>query len=172
MDSQKKFNEASLPNKESFYSKLNKEGITDEGYAHAKKIRKVFEIKNTGEHYDLYVQTDTLLLADGFENFRDKCIDIYELDPVNFLSAPGLAWQTCLKITDVELELLTDIDTLMKNEEGTRGGNSQAVYRHAKVNNKRMKNYDENIESSYLEYLDVNNLYGWAMSQKLRVGGF
>ena len=120
----------------------------------------------------MYVQSDTTLLADVFENFRDKCIEMYELDPAHFLSAPGLAWQACLKKTGVKLELLTDNDMLMMVEKGIRGGMCHAIYRHAKTNNKYTKNYDKNTESSYLEYLDANNLYGWAMSQKLPVGDF
>ena len=88
MDSWEKFNETSLPDKKAFYSELNKEGITDEDYAHAQKVWKVFEIKNLGEYHDLYVQSDTLLLADVFENFRDGCINKYKLDPTHFLSAP------------------------------------------------------------------------------------
>ena len=96
----------------------------------------------------------------------------YELDPVHFLSAPGLAWQACLKKTEVKLELLTDNDMLMMVEKGIRGGICQAVYRHAKANNKYMNDYDKDIESSYLEYLDANNLHGWEMSQKLPVEGF
>ena len=96
---------------------------------------EAFEIKSLGEYHDLYVQCDTLLLADVFENFRDKCIEIYELDPAHFLSAPGLAWQACLKKTKVELELLTDIDMLLMIEKGIRGGICQAIYRHAKANN-------------------------------------
>ena len=91
IDSWKNFNKTSLPDKKAFYSELNKEDITDEDYAHAQKVWKVFGIKKLGEYYDLYVQSDTLLLADLFENFRDKCIDIYKLDPAHFLSAPGLA---------------------------------------------------------------------------------
>ena len=171
MDSGEKFNET-LPDKESFYSELNKEGITDEDYVHAQKVWKVFEIKNLGEYHDLYVQSDTLLLADVFENFRDGCINKYKLDPAHFLSAPGLAWQACLKKTGVKLELLTDNDMLMMVEKGIRGGMCHAIYRYAKANNKYMKNYDKNTESSYLEYLDANNFYGWAMSQKLPVDGF
>ena len=88
MDSWERFDETSLPDKEAFYSKLNLEDITDEDYEHA---QKVFGIKNLAEYHDLYVQSDTLLLADVFENFRDKCIEIYELDPAHFWSAPGLA---------------------------------------------------------------------------------
>ena len=126
MDSWKRFKEESLPDKESFYSELNKEHITDEDYAHAQKVWDTFKIKNLGEYHDLYVQSDTALLADVFENFRDKCIEIYKLDPAHFLSAPGLAWQACLKKTEVELELLTDNDMLKMFEKGTRGGICQA----------------------------------------------
>ena len=97
MDSWKRFKEGSLPDKESFYSKLNKEGITDEDYAHAQKVWDALNIKNLGEYHDLYVQSDMALLADVFESFRGKCLEIYELDPAYFLSAPGLAWQACLK---------------------------------------------------------------------------
>ena len=100
------------------------------------------------------------MLADVFENFRNICLDIYGLDPVYFVSAPGLAWQACLKKTKVELELLTNIDMLLMVEKGTRGGICQAIHRYAKANNKYMKNYDKNNESSYIEYLDANNLYG------------
>ena len=100
------------------------------------------------------------------------CLDIHELDPAYFVSAPGLAWQACLKKTGVKLELLTDIDMLLMVEKGTRGGICQAIHRYAKANNKYMKNYDKNNESSYIEYLDANNLYGWAMSQKLPVKDF
>ena len=172
MDSWEIFNETSVPNKESFYSELNKEDITDEEYAHAQKVWKVFKIKNLGEYHDLYVQSDTLLLSDVFENFRDKCIEIYHLDSAHFLSAPGLAWQACLKKTGIELELLTDPDMLLTFEDGTRGGMCNAIHRYAKANNKYMKNYNKNVESSFIEYLDANNLYGWAMSKKLPVGEF
>ena len=113
-----------------------------------------------------------LLLADVFGNFRDKCIEIYGLDPAHFLSAPGLAWQACLKKTKVELELLTDIDMLLMVEKGTRGGICQAIHRYAKANNKYMKNYNKDIISSYLMYLDANNLYGWAMSLKFPMNDF
>ena len=155
-----------------FNSNLYLEHISDEDYKHAQKVWDVFEIKNLGEYHDLYVQSDTLLLTDIFENFRNTCLDIYGLDAVYFVSAPGLAWQACLKKTGVKLELLTDIDMLLMVEKGTRGGICQAIHRYAKANNKYMKNYNKNIESSYIEYLDANNLYGWAMSQKLPVKDF
>ena len=112
------------------------------------------------------------MLADVFENFRNMCLKIYELDPAKFLSAPGLAWQAALKKTKVKLDLLTDIDMLLMVEKGIRGGICHSIYRYAKANNKYMKDYDKNKESSYLQYWDVNNLYGWAMSQKLPVNNF
>ena len=97
IDSWEKFNEISLPPKEAFCSELSLEDIKDEDYEHAQKVWEVFEIKNLGEYQDLYVQCDTLLLADIFENFMDKCIEIHELDPAHFLAAPRLAWKACLK---------------------------------------------------------------------------
>ena len=172
IDSRKKFNENTIPPKEAFYSELNLEAINDADYEHVNNVWEAFEIKNLGEYHDLYVQCDTLLLADVFENFRDKSIEMYEFDPAQFLSAPGLAWQACLKETKVELELLTNIDMLLMIEKGIRGRICQAIHRYAKANNKYMKNYNKNIISSYLMYLDANNLYGWAMSQKLPVNGF
>ena len=167
MDSWERFNEALLPSKESFYSELHKEDITDEDYNHAKKIWEVFTIKSLGEFHDLYVQSDTLLLADVCENFRDRCINTYELDPAHFLSSPRLGWQACLKKTNMKLELLTDNDMLIMEEKGIRGGVCNATLKYAEANNKYMKDYDENIASSFLEYLDANNLCGWAMSEKL-----
>ena len=112
------------------------------------------------------------MLAYVFGNFRDKCIEIYELDPAHFFSAPALAWQACLKKTKVNLVLLTDIDMLLMVKKVIRGGICEAINRHAKANNKYMKNYNKNIMSSYLTYLDATILYGWAMSQKLPINGF
>ena len=172
MDNWERFNETSLPNKESFYSSLNMENIDDIDYRHGNNVFKKFQLKNLGEYHDLYVQSDTLLLADVFENFRNMCIKVYELDPAHFLSLPGLAWQACLKKTNVKLELLTDYDMLLMIEEGIRGGICHSIRRYAKANNKYMKNYDKNKEFLYIQYLGANNLYGWTMSQKLPVNGF
>ena len=118
------------------------------------------------------MRSDTLLLADVFENFRNVCLSNYELDPAHFVSLPGLAWQACLKKTNVELELLTDYDMLLMIEEGIRGGICHAVHRYAKANNKYMRDYDKSKEPSYIQYLDANNLYGAAMSEKLPINGF
>ena len=106
-----------------------------------------------------------MLLADVFENFRKACIKTYESDPAHFVSLTGLAWQACLKKTNVELELLTDYDILLMIEEGIRGGICHAVHRYAKANNIYMKDYDSSKESSYIQYLDANNLHGFAMSE-------
>ena len=129
MDSWERFDETSLSDKEAFYNSLNIENITDVDYRHAKRVFKNLKNKNLGDYHDLHVQSDTLLLADVFENFRNKCVEIYELDPANFLSAPGLAWQACLKETEVELEFLTDVDKLLLVEKGIRGGICHAINR-------------------------------------------
>ena len=134
MDNWERFNETLLPNKESFYSNLNMENIENIDYRHGINIFKIFELNNLGEYHNLYVQSDTLLLADVFENFRNKCLEIYELDPAHFLSLPGLAWQAYLKKTNKELEFLTDYDMLLMEEEGTRGGICHSTHRYAKIN--------------------------------------
>ena len=158
MDNWERFDETPLPNKESSYSNLNMENIEDIDYRHDNNVFKRFKLKNLGEHHDLYVQSDTLLLADVFENFRNTCLKVYELDPAHFLSLPGLAWQACLKKTNVKLELLTDYDMLLMVEEGIRGGICNSIHRYAKANNKYMENYDKNEESSYMsQTLPVNN---------------
>ena len=172
MDSWEKFDEKTLPSIKNFYSNLNLENITNTDYEHAKKVWNTFKLKSLGEYHDLYVLTDTLLLADVFENFRDLCLEIYGLDPCYFYTAPGLSLQAALKTTKQELQLLTDIDMLLMIESGIRGGICQPVKNYAKANNKYMKNFDKNIESSYIMYWDANNLYGKAMCEKLPTNGF
>ena len=109
----------------------------------------------------MYLNSDILLLADVFENFRKISLKIYELDPAKFLLAAGLAWQAALRKTKVKLELLTDIDTLLMVEKGIRRGICTAIHQYAKANNKYMKDYNKNKKPSCLNYLDVSNLYGW-----------
>ena len=163
-DGWKMSNETTLPEKENFYINLTIEDITD--CTHGKRICKDFEIKN------FYFKSDVLLLADIFEIFRKMCIKIYELYPAKFLSAPWLAWQAVFKKIRVELELLMDIDMLLMVEKGIRGGMCHAICHYAKANSKYTKDYDKIKESSCRKYWDVNNLYGWAMSQKLPVNNF
>ena len=153
-------------------SHLNMEYITDANYGPAKQVSKDSEKIDVAEYHDLHVQSDTLLLADVFEEVQNMCLEIDELDSTKFLSPPGLGWQAALKKTKVKLDLLTDIDMLLMVEKGIRGGICHSIYQYAKANNKYMKDYDKNKESSYLQYLDVNNLYGWAMLQKLPVNNF
>ena len=115
-DNWKKVNETTLPEKKEFYNNLNLEDITDADYMHAKRVCKDFEIKNLGEYHDLYLKSDVLLLADVFENFRKMCLKISKLDPAKFILAPRLAWQAALKMTEVKLEKLTDVDILLMAE--------------------------------------------------------
>ena len=125
-----------------------------------------------GEYHDIYVQADTLQLAGIFDNFRNLCLKEYELDPAYVYTTPGLALEGCLKMTNVKLELLTDIDMLLTFEKIIMGGLSQATHRYAAANNKYMSNYDTRQLSSYLMYLDTNNLYGWVMCERLPTGGY
>ena len=172
MDSWERFNETSLLSKKEFNSNLNMEDIDEIDYRHGNNVFKSFKLENLGDYHDLYVKSDTLLLADVLENFRDMCLKEYELDPAHFVSLPGLAWQACLKKTNIELVLLPNYDMLLMVEKGIRGGICHYIQRYAKANNKYMKNYNNNEESSYIQYLDANNLYGWAMSKKLPTNGF
>ena len=172
MDGWDRFSEKVLPDKDSFYSSLTVEDISKTDYMHTNNVFKKFGMNNLGDYHDLYVRSDTLLLADIFENFRQSCLENYELDPTHFVSLPGLAWQACLKKTNVELGLLKDYDMLLMIEEGIRGGTCHAVNRYAHANNHYMKDYDKTKESSCIQYLDANNLYGVAMSKKLPIKGF
>ena len=172
MDSFEKFNKTELPTKEEFYSILNNEHISDEDYSHAENVWNTFKLKTMGEYHNLYLESDILLLADVFENFRKICLQYYKLDPCHYFTSPGLSWDAMLKMTNIQLELMTDIDMFQFIEKGSRGGISYIANRYAKANNKYMSEYDENMPSKYIIYLDANNLYGWAMSQYLTTGGF
>ena len=162
VDSHSKLNAKELPTIEEFDSKFNNTKISQEDYLHAQKVWKTFECKTFREYHELYLKTDVLLLADIIENFRNVCMGIYNLDPVWNYSSPGLTWQAMLKKTEVELELLTDIDMYNFFEQGIRGGICQASHRYAKAEEGK----------STITYLDANNLYGLAMSQKLPSGNF
>ena len=172
MDSWDRFKETSLPSIDKFFSKLNGIGISEEDYEHATKVWKEFNVRNLGEYHDLYLQTDVMLLANVFEEFRNTCMKHYSLDPANFYTSPGLAWKACLKKTGIKLELLTDPDMLLMFQRGIRGKITQSVHRYVEVDNKYMDKFDPEKPSSYIQYLDANNLYGWAMSQPLPTGGF
>ena len=146
---------------------------SEEDYQHAQKVCEEFGICDLGDYHNLYLRTDVALLANVYEAFRDTCLNHYKLDPAHFYTSPGLARKACLKCTGIKLELVTNPDMLLTFERGIRGGITQAVHKYASANNKYMGNrFDPKSESSYLQYLDVNNLCGWAMSQPLPTGGF
>ena len=173
MDSEEKFKDTKLPPRKAFYSKLSGRGITEKDYKHAWNVWNTFNMKTFKEYHELYNETDVLLLADVFENFRDLCLKIYGLDPVYYFTAPGLAWDACLKITDIDLELLSENNMLLMFEKGIRGGISIISNRYGEANNKYMgRGFNKNKPSKYLMYLDANNLYGCAMSEKLPTHGF
>ena len=161
-----------LPPKRDFHSKLNNTNISDEDYEHAQKVWKTFGCKTRRDYHDLYLETDVMLLADVMENYRNICIDNYGLDPLWYYTAPGLAWDAALKLSDVKLELLTDPNMYLMVENGIRGGISTITKRYAKANNKYMDKYDPEKEDVFISYLDANNLYGWAMSKPLPVSSF
>ena len=173
MNTEEKFNNTKLPPREAFYSKLSGKGITEKNYKHACNVWNTFKMKTFKDYHKLYNETDVLLLADVFENFRDLCLKIYGLDPVYYFTAPGLAWDACLKMTDINLELLSDPNMLLMFEKGIRGGISMISNRYGEANNKYMgKNFNKKKLSKYLMYLDANNLYGSAMSEKLPIHSF
>ena len=172
MDRSCKFDETELPPKEEFYSILTKTNISEEDYNHAKEVWNEFGLKNMGEYHDLYLKTDILLLADVVQKFREMCLEYYELEPLHYISLPGFSWDSMLKKTRINIELLTDKDMYLFIERSKRGGITHIAHRYAEANNKYMKNYDPCKPTSYILPLDANNLYGWAMSQPLPYGNF
>ena len=169
MVSIEKLKDTKPPPQKAFYSKLTGKGINNYIYRHVLNVWKTWKMKTFKEYLELY---NVLLLADVFENFRDVCLKNYGLDPVYYFTAPGLAWDAMLKMTGINLELLSDVDMLLMIEKGIRGGISIISNRYGKANNKYMKNFNKKELSKFLMYLDANNLYGWAMSQKLPVHSF
>ncbi|VEN53641.1 unnamed protein product [Callosobruchus maculatus] len=172
VDCVEKLDLKSLPPFACFYNKLNDENISEDDYAHAISIWNNFNIQSLGEYSDLYLKTDILLLADVFENFREKCYNTYKLDVAWYYTMPGYSWSCCLRYTQCKLELVKSIDQLMFIEKGIRGGISGCSNRFSEANNKYMPNYDPSKPSNYLLYVDANNLYGKSMCEPLPYGGF
>lgn len=172
IDSFDRFDETSIPQKEAFYSRLTRDGISDADFQHVQTVWEAFKCKTLGDYHDIYLRTDVLLLADVFEAFRTTSMTHYGLDPAHYFSAPGMSWDALLETTKVQLELLTDIDMHLFMEKGLRGGVCMVSKRFAKANNPQCPDYDSTKPNSWIIYLDANNLYGWAMKQLLPVGGF
>ena len=155
MSSWDRFAETSLPPKKQFYSMLSDADISDSDYQHAEKVWAEYNIQNMGEYHDLYLESDVLILADVFESFRKTCNQYYSLDPAHYFTAPGLAWDAALKMTDVKLDLLTDVDMYQFIEKGMRGGVSYIANRYNKANNKYTQFPDASptLDTSRGEYL-------------------
>jgi len=164
--------ETCLPPRDKFYSQLNEEGISEEDYDCALEMWKRYECKTLKDYHDLYLTLDVTLLADVFENFRNMSLREYELDPAHSWTLPGFAWNCALKMSKIELELITDPDMFLFFENSIRGGIATVSRRYAKANNKYLPNYDPDLPSEYLIYYDANNLYGYALSQPLPTGKF
>ena len=128
-------------------------------------------MKNIGDYHDHYLKKDVLLLA-VFEKFIDTCLKYYGLDPCHYFSSPGLSWDAMLKMADIKLEKRSDIDKYLFIEKGLRGGISYIAKRYAKANNKYLNDYDSKKPSTFISYLDMNNLYGWAIGEYLPCGRF
>ncbi|XP_050293541.1 uncharacterized protein LOC126734075 [Anthonomus grandis grandis] len=162
-----------LPSKDHFFNKLKQEPITNEDYAHAKNVWNTFQVQTLGEFSDVYLKTDVLLLSIVFENFRSLAFQYYGLDPSFFVSLPSFSWAAALKMTKIQLKLLTDIDQILFIEKGIRGGITQVIHRYATCNNPYYsQTYDNTKPAEYLMYFDVNNLYGWAQCQNLPFANF
>ena len=176
MNSFKKFDEDKSPVRKYFFSSTKKGKIDNNGkisdghmsiedYLMCETIWNKFEMKNMVDDHDHYLKKDVLLLADVFERFINTCLKYYELDAYHYFSSPGLSWDAMLKMTKIELEKISDIDKYLFIEKGTRGGVSYIGKRYAKADNKYMNDYDLEKPSTFITYLDKNNLYGWSMSE-------
>ena len=178
MNSFERFNAEKLPAKKHFYSSIKNGKISDDGkisdghidtndYLTCKKTWDKFEMKNVGDYHDHYLKKDVLLLADIYEKFIDTCLKYYGLDPCHYFSAPGLSWDAMLKMTGIELEKISDIDKHLFIEKRLRGRISYIAKRHSKANNEYCLDYDKNKPSTFISYLDMNNLYGWSVNEYL-----
>ena len=166
INNSERFNETQLPPKNAFFSSLTNQHISDNDYMHAVNVWNKLKIKTLGEYNDLYLKTDVLLLADVFESFRKMYLEYYALDPCHYVTLPAFGWDASLRLHNKKLELFSGKQSSMylKTEDSIRGGISMIVNKYSKANNKYLKSYDKNKPSTYIIYLDANNLYGWAMS--------
>ena len=160
MDIFKKFSEKKLPGRCKIFSSLKDVFVSEKDFLKANNIWNVFKMNVMGDYHDLYLKTDVLLLADVFEKTFSTYVDSYGLDPCRYFSFPGLSWDAMLKMTRIELHLISDIDMHLLIEKGIRGGLSYISKRHSKANNKYTECYDSSEKSRYITYLNANKLYG------------
>ena len=183
MNSFERFNEEKLPAEKYFYSSTKDGKIGDNGnisdghisvkdYLTCEKIWDKFEMKNMGDYHDHYLKKDVLLSVDVFEKFIATCLKFYGLDPYHYFSSPRLSWDAMLKMTGIKLEKISAIHKYLFIEKGLRGGISYIAKRYAKANNKYINDYDPKKPSIFISYLDINNLYGWAISKYCPYEGF
>ena len=173
MDKWEKFSEKQLPSRDSFFNRLRDEACSEADYVHAQNVWREFNCKNIGDYHDIYLKLDVLQLADVWQSYSHVCQVNYNLDPAHYVSAPNLSWDAMLKCTDVNIELASDPAIFPFYDEGLRGGICSISKRYARANNPYMKHlFDPSKPTTYIIYLDANNLYGWAMSQPLPIGGY
>lgn len=164
-------NETSLPTRDQFFNTLSNEHISWDDYRHAQKVWKVFQCRTLKDYHDLYLSLDTALLADVMERFRSDSYEVYGLDPTHFVTAPGLSWNACLKMTGIKLQLLTDPDMNIFFTEAFYGGVSFAKNPHLKCNNELvLETFSAALRKTWMLLLDCNNQYGYAMMQYLPTG--
>ena len=164
VDSFEKFFKDKLLDKCEFFTSLKDRCISEKDYFKAINVWNVFKMNTVDDYHDLYLKADVLLLADVFEKFIKTCLDYYRLDLCYYFSSPGLSWDAMLKMTEIKLGLISDIDMHLFIEKGMRGGISYISKRYSKANNKYMWSFDSDEENKFMMYLDANNLYGWEMS--------
>jgi len=169
MTSREKLDETKLPPIEAFYDQLNDESLKTD-YERAQKTWMYFGMQMLQNYHDHYLLSDVLLLTDVFENFRNAIMKENNLDCLHFVTLPSLVWESALKFTGVELDLITEPDAYLMIENNMRGGIATISHRHAEANNPLMEGYDLTKPTNYITYLDANNLYGDAMSNPLPVG--
>ena len=158
--------------REFFDNELTLSKLSDDDWNQVQNVIKEFNIQTFEEYHDYYLNIDVNGLADVFENFRETSLKYYKLEPCHYVGTPSYGWDAMLLETRVKLESLTDSEMYLFYERGIRGGQSVIFGKYAEANNKYMKYYDDNQETSYISYVDANNLYGWAMVKKLPCGDF
>ena len=173
MTSCTKLKEKQLPPIEAFFNVLNERSLTQKDYIFAQKVWAEFNCRTLQDYMETYLLADVLLLCDVFENFRNNCLSLYDLDPVNYFSSPHFTFDAFFRFCKGQsLELLTDIDHHLLFQRGVRGGVSMITQRLSEANNRYMANFDKTKEEKYILYLDCTNLYGYAMTQYLPSGSF